>query len=396
LPRGGIDHIGGAPVRRDHRMNDTVEQGLGILLGMAGMLDLFVTVLYARIGSRKGSRLGMGTGRWIARGVWATCRALAGELPGARTVVLSVAAPLTLVALLCWWAVLLTLGAAMVIHPVLGSSVRHAAGAGGEDFGTALYVAGSSLSIVSNSDFQPQTTAFRLVFLMNALVGASMITFTITYLMQVYRALQTRNALGMKIHMMGAGTGSAVELLARWGPQGRFDVCYSSMAEVGGELAEVHEAHHLYPLVFYFRFDTEYPNLPLYLPVLLEASSLIECALADGEYAWLRGSAVTAQLARGPLALLHMLESVFVPACFHPGVPLPQRDALEARFADALRVLKRAGIATAGDEAAAATRYVASVGQWLEKSVRLAAYLGHDVRSLLKPPGDASGRAGRH
>ena len=352
---------------------------------LVGVGDLFLTVLYARIGSRVGSRLGMGMGRMLARAIWAGCRAASRFCGRLQAFVLSAAAPVILLSLIGVWSMLLSFGAALLLHPELGEGVRRSSGTTPTDFASALYVAGGSLSVVANTDFMPQTAVMRVVFVVNAFVGASALTLTITYLMQMYRALQTRNALGLKVHTMSAGTRNGAHLLAAWGPEGKFDICYSSLAEIAGELAEVHEAHHLYPLVFYFRFDTEYPNVVLYLPVILEATTLLQCALAD-ESGWLKRSAAAQQLWHASMGLLGLLDNVFVPERFKAEAEGIRADDLRTRFAAALALLREHGIATAADERSAGDEYAKSLQQWLERSLRLAAYLDHPADAVLRQP----------
>jgi hypothetical protein len=358
-------------------MSSRLEQAAGAALMLIGVGDLFLTVLYARIGSRVGSRLGMGIARLLARAASRFCGRL-------QAFVLSAAAPVILVSLIGLWSLLLSLGAAMVLHPELGEGVRRSAGTTPTDFVSALYVAGGSLSVVATPAFMPETAAMRAVFVVNAFVGASVLTLTITYLMQIYRALQTRNALGLKVHTMSGASGNGARLLAAWGPEGRFDICYSSVAEVAGELAQVHEAHHLYPLVFYFRFDTEYPNLALYLPVILEATTLLHCALHDHESGWLKRSAAAQQLWHASTGLLGLLENVFVPKRFEANARPMGADARRARFTASLALLREHGIATAGDERLAADQDAKSLDQWLDRSLRLAAYLDHPADTVLR------------
>ena len=47
----------------------------------------------------------------------------------------------------------------------------------------------------------------KVMFLFNSVVGTSVISLTLTYLMQVYAALRERNTLGLKMHAMSAETG---------------------------------------------------------------------------------------------------------------------------------------------------------------------------------------------
>src|SRR5215212_5582535 len=198
-------------------MMGRLEQGLGILLIVMILLDIFLTVLYARIGtSIIGSRVG--------RLVWASFVTASKVFGSRRGAVLSFCGPVILVLLVGVWALGLTLGAALITHPELGTSIRASQGETPTDFVTAMYAGGSSMAIVGASDFTPHTSATRLLFLFNSLIGMSVMSLTLTYLMQVYTALQRRNVMAMNIHLLSARTGDAAELLARLGPQGHSSV----------------------------------------------------------------------------------------------------------------------------------------------------------------------------
>ena len=69
--------------------------------------------------------------------------------------------PSTVVLLVFLWAFLLTLGAALIFHPYLGSAITTDIGPTPTDFVSALFVAGNSMSIVGSSGFSPRTSAFR-------------------------------------------------------------------------------------------------------------------------------------------------------------------------------------------------------------------------------------------
>src|SRR4051794_2668583 len=92
-------------------------------------------------------------------------------------------------------------------------------------------------------------------------IGMLVMSLTLTYLMQVYTALQRRNVLAMNIHLLSGCTGDAAELLARLGPQGQFSGGYTNLSELGVEMTQAKEAHHFYPVLFYFRFSDPYHSV---------------------------------------------------------------------------------------------------------------------------------------
>jgi hypothetical protein len=153
-----------------------------------GLLDVFLTVLYARAGTGLFSR-------FVCALEWRVLRRVA-KLFGRRApFFLSLCGPVIVVSLIWWWALLLTSGAALIFHPYLGSAIAVSDGPTPTDFVSAMYAAANSMSIVGSSGFSPQTSTFRLIFMFNSLVGMSVISLTLTYLMQIYNALQERNSL---------------------------------------------------------------------------------------------------------------------------------------------------------------------------------------------------------
>lgn len=88
-----------------------------------------------------------------------------------RSAALSFAGPVTVVALIVFWAARLTTGAALIIRPELGTAIRPTSGGTPTHLVTALLVAGNSLSIVGGGDYSPHTSATRLLFLIDSLIG---------------------------------------------------------------------------------------------------------------------------------------------------------------------------------------------------------------------------------
>ena len=151
-----------------------------------------------------------------------------------------------LILLVATWALTLTLGAALIMHPLLGTAITAQSGGTPTDFVAAMYAGGSSMAIVGTSDFVPKTGWTRMLYLFNSLVGVSVVSLTLTYIMQVYTALQQRNLLGLKFHLLSAETGDVAELVARLGARGHFSAGYSDLADLGFGMGQVKEAHHFY------------------------------------------------------------------------------------------------------------------------------------------------------
>jgi hypothetical protein len=355
-----------------------LEQGLGILLILIILLDIFLTVLYARIGtSIIGSRIG--------RLVWAFFVEASSAFGSRRGTVLSICGPVILVLLVGVWALGLTLGAALIMHPELGTSIRATNGETPTDFVTAMYAGGTSMAIVGASDFTPHTSPTRLLFLFNSLIGMSVMSLTLTYLMQVYTALQRRNVLAMNIHFLSMCTGDAAELLARLGPRGQFSGGYTNLSELGVEMTQSKEAHHFYPVLFYFRFSDPYHSVSRSTLVALDTVSLIKSALDDQKYGWLKEAGSVAQLWEASMMLVTTLENTFVPRGLPDREAQPDQQTRELwreRYRAARLRLRQAGIEIAADGQAGAESYIACRRQWDSHIKNLAPSMAYSLEEI--------------
>jgi hypothetical protein len=349
-------------------VSSAVQMSSGALLMCFVLLDVFLTVLYARAGTGLFSRV-------VCAWEWRLLRRFAKLLGGRAQLFLSLCGPAIVLSLIWWWALLLTLGAALIFHPFLGSAITTSNGSTPTDFVSAMYAAANSMSIVGSGGFSPRTSAFRLVFMANSLVGMSVISLTLTYLMQIYNALQQRNSLGLRVFLLSGMTGSSAEMLVRIAPQGRVDSGFSTLSDLASSLAQLKEMHHFYPVLLYFRFEEAYYSVSFVTGMLLDCASLIESAIDAREYGWLRKSAALAELWSGSLLLIDMIEGAFGPA-------LPagrRRQTTEAdleqwrrQYLRSLDLFKRAGIQAAQDVEQGASRYVQLRTEWGPRITALA------------------------
>ena len=179
-----------------------IEEIAGFVLGFVVLLDVFLLILYARadktIISTELSHIVWRLLVWGSKffGRW-------------RDFFLTLSGPVILVMVLASWALLLSLATALVIQPNLGTGIVTNHGETPTDFITALYVGGSSLSFIGATDFSPQNGFFRLFYLLTSLLGLSLVSLIITYLMQLYENLKERNTLGLKVNIMSGETGDA-------------------------------------------------------------------------------------------------------------------------------------------------------------------------------------------
>jgi hypothetical protein len=360
------------------------EQLAGALLMFCVLIDIFFTVLYAKIGSQGASRAGTGIiSLRVARATWWMFRRLSAGPPVQRDAVRSFCGAVTVVLLLLVWSSLLALGAALMLHAALGEGVRSSSNPQANDFISALYVGGSSLSFTSSSDYSPQTDFYRLLYLANALIGTASISVTITYILQLYSAVLQRNALGLSINVMTKGTADPAVLLAGLGPQGRFDSGYTVVANLATSLTAIKEAHHQYPLLFFYRPYQPASSIPQIAFIALDTVTLLRTALDDGQYRWLKESAAVEHLGGLASILVKTLEYTFTSGAA-PGTRdererAVHHDAWCARYRAALRQLEQAGICVRPDPDAGAQQYLRLRQEWDPYVARLARYMDYDM-----------------
>jgi hypothetical protein len=205
-----------------------VEPIAGAVLTVVTLLDIFLTVLYARAGTALFSTA-------VSRAIWAVFRLVSRPFGRNRGRVLSLCGPVILVAMIFTWAAALALGSALIMHPHLGGGIRAGEGPTPRDFMSALYAAGNSVSFVRASDFKPQSTAFQALYMLTSLIGMSVMSLVLTYVMQIYNALRSRNALRLAIQTLSDEVGDAAELIAGLGPQGQFNSGFNNLSTLASE-----------------------------------------------------------------------------------------------------------------------------------------------------------------
>jgi hypothetical protein len=358
-----------------------VEQIAGAAITVVVLLDIFLTVLYARAGAELVSSV-------VSRTIWRVFRVASRPLRRDRGRVLSFCGPVILVALIFAWATGLALGSALIMHSHLGGGIRVSQGSTPTDFMSALYAGTSSLSFVGASDFTPHSAVFQALYMVNSLIGMSVMSLVLTYVMQIYNALRSRNALGLAIQTLSDETGDAAELIAGLGPHGQFNSGFTNLSNLASNASAVKEAHHFYPLLFYFRFAEPYYSVSQTATVLFDSVSLLKSGLSDADYGWLKESATVAQCWRASMLLVAMLEKEFVdgePPQLQSPAGAGDRERWRMRYLAALERMRQAGINTIADPVAGFEIYVSLRERWDGHIARLSAAMLYEADEIDAP-----------
>lgn len=367
-----------------------LEQLLGAALITLVLWDVFYTVLHAR------SHIGVISDR-AARITWRLFEFVAARLGKQRgDHFLSFMGPTILLLMAVLWILLLTLGSALVIHPHLGGAVKGLHSETATDFITALAAGSHSIVVFGDNNYAPETSGAQLYFIFMSTAGLIVTTLTLTYLMHVYTGLQTRDALGLEVHLLADETGDAAELIAGLGAHGHFSDSVSELADVASKIVSVEESYHHYPVLFFFRFAEPYYAVSSLTLVALDTVALVKSGLDDEEYAWLKESAAVAQLHRASLRLVKTVSTAFLEGLPDPPAAIDPADEARwrRRYGAALRRIKEAGIQTIDDEEEGAAAYVALRAQWNHLIAHLAPHLGFSMQEI-DPEGSDPEHSGR-
>lgn len=365
-----------------------VEQVAGVALFALILVDVFFTVLYARIGGSGMRRLGAGfLSKYVGRGMRCVLLAVA-RRSRHRLGILSYCGPLTLLGLIALWIGALVAGAALAIHPLLGTAIVAHDAPTPTDFAAALYAAATGLAVNGANDFVPTNAAMRLAFVGGSIIGVFITTLTVTYLLQVYTALQRRNALALDFDLYSCLEADAARVLISLAPRGDFSLSATNLAELAEGMGAMGEAFHFYPVVFYFPSGNVRNATARMLQMALDTVTLMRSALAGEAGARVAWCASSIKLWHASTLVSETLGGAFLgePERGPYRVTPEIRGRWQARFHLACERLREAGLEVTQDEPAAFERYAALRAQWQQRVEDLGLYMGL-TREEIDPPG---------
>jgi voltage-gated potassium channel Kch len=133
--------------------------------------------------------------------MWGAFRAVSRR----RTERLSLAGPVSLLAVIALWTIAITLGWALVLWPLLPEGFLYDSGLEPEDnagFRDAIYLSMVTLATLGYGDITPQDTWLRILAPLEAMLGFGIITAAISWILSVNPILSRRRRLSRQVALL--------------------------------------------------------------------------------------------------------------------------------------------------------------------------------------------------
>ncbi len=221
--------------------------------------------------------------RFYYRNLWALWRAAALLLPGGkrRQAFLSVFGPLSLLGLFVSWLIGLIVGFAL-LHYSLATPVQ--APDGQVNFGTYLYLSGTTLFTLGYGDVTPRAAIGRALSVAESGLGFGFLAAILSYLPALFQSYSRRE---VTISLMDARAGSppsAAQLLERCARSGNVAAVDRFLAEWERWAAELLESHLSFPVLSYYRSQHDNQSWLAALTTILDICAVLIAEVERDSY----------------------------------------------------------------------------------------------------------------
>jgi hypothetical protein len=222
--------------------------------------------------------------RFFYRTTWTLWRLVARRFsPGRRReAFLSIFGPLSMLALLATWIVLLIFGFA-ALHWSLATPMRTPDDQ--SDFGAYLYFSGSTFFTLGYGDIMPVQNFGRFLAIVEAGLGLGFIAIIIAYLPTLFQAFSRRETTIALLDARAGSPPSAVELLSRLGQARQLDAAGPFLAEWERWAAELLESQLSFPVLSFYRSQHDNQSWLAALTAILDTCALL-LAGVKGKHAY--------------------------------------------------------------------------------------------------------------
>jgi len=203
-----------------------------------------------------------------------------------REQIYSIYGPLSLLLLLLLWAVLLIFGFGMFYFsmrsPFGDAMLGHSSSAWAQ-FGTDLYVSGTTLFTLGLGDVVPHSLLARGFIIFESGVGLGFVALVIGYLPVLYQAFSHRELSVALLDSRAGSPPNAAELLRRHAFEGREEALVDLLEEWERWSAEILESHISYPILCFYRSQHDTQSWLAALVAILDTCALL-ISVIEGDH----------------------------------------------------------------------------------------------------------------
>lgn len=153
----------------------------------------------------------------------------------------------------------------------------------------------------------PTTGLYRLLTVIEAMLGFVFFSMVTTHFLSVYSSLIKRNAFAQGLYHGTQRTNDAAEFLARLADDPDLLDARQRLSAMAGFLRQIYQTHRSYPVLSYFHSREPYYALPRVLFTALDTVTLASTALNKERYSRLVDSPALDEVFEAALALIREL-----------------------------------------------------------------------------------------
>ena len=252
-----------------HILLKNLSCALGLLIWIGVIWDSFATMVLPRTVApmrRLSGRFYHGSWR-----LWASIGRRI-QTPDLRLSFFSVFGPLSVMLLLILWGFLIVFAFALIYFG-LGSQFH--ANLGSLDFGSLLYMSGSTFLTLGLGDIISPHPLDRFIMIVEAATGFIFLGLVITYMPLLDQAYSVREVGNLLLHSRAGNPPSAIQLLHRFSDSRHSEILRGGLRENERWMAEILQSHLSHPVLTFYRAQRYGESWLVSLTISLDVCSIL-------------------------------------------------------------------------------------------------------------------------